>query len=477
MRHVLPLPDFSAIKMLVVGDVMLDYYRYGNADRISPEAPVQVVRIDKEVDCLGGAANVAANVASLGAQVTLIGLSGDDPQAKVLESLLGRQGITHQLVHVPGSRTIVKSRIVSDNQQLLRLDYENEFPAISLAEVKRFFNSAITQVDAVIFSDYAKGCLRNIRDLISQANTVGKAVFVDPKSVDLSIYASATMLTPNFVEFCVAAGIYPGIDVDEQVIVSAAEKIRARLQLEALLITRGEQGMTLVEKSKPAVRLIAQAHEVYDTTGAGDTVISVLASAYTCGQTFLQSMRLANAAAGLAVMKAGTTIVNVDELAHAAGGGDVSGVYSVTEIVGLVEQLRVKGQTIVVTNGCFDLLHLGHIEYLKEAALLGDKLIVLVNDDDSVRRLKGAGRPINRLNERMQLLVALEPVDCVVPFSDDTPESLIELIRPDVLVKGGDYKPEDIAGYDTVAKYGGNTIVLDYLNGYSTSELIKQIRK
>ena len=474
MRTILPLPDFSSAHLLVVGDVMLDAYCFGDTRRISPEAPVQIVRVQEEVKKLGAAANVAANVRELGARVSLIGLVGDDDDALVLESLLDQYGIEHKLVRVAGSMTVRKSRVVSRNQQLIRLDREDGFPHAPLAEIDALFDRFLPQADAVVLSDYAKGCLRRVPGLIQRARVAAKPVFVDPKRIDFSAYTGATVLTPNFPEFSAVAG---GECSVPQAFEHAAEKLRHEIDLEALLVTRGSEGMVLVEKERRAVWLSAQTHEVYDATGAGDTVVSVLAASHTAGLNLSQSARLANLAAGLAVMKLGAAVITPAELAHAAAGSDsASGIHTQEELITLVRAARDGGGTIVMTNGCFDLLHAGHVEYLKQAALLGDKLIVAVNDDDSVSRLKGKGRPIRKLGERMLLLAALESVDWVVPFSEDTPENLVRRICPDVLAKGGDYRPEEVAGFDAVAQYNGKVVILDYVESCSTSELVARIR-
>ena len=476
MRTRLPLPDFSATRILVVGDVMLDKYWYGETQRISPEAPIQVVNMqgDTDTQCLGGAANVAANLAALGVVSRLIGLVGDDADAVCIEDMLVHQGVQHDLVRVADSRTIVKSRVVSRNQQLLRLDYEDGFAKVSPEQVEARFVALLPTVDAVILSDYAKGCLRNVGALIEQARRVDTAVFVDPKSKDFSIYSGATLLTPNLHEFNVAVG-QDCHNSDE--LGANAQAMCEQLNLQALLITRGEQGMSLIVKDKEPIHLPAETHEVYDTTGAGDTVISMFVASYATGSPYLQCARLANKAASIVVTKVGTAVVKLEELASTIEDADgTAGICSQEKLLSLVQQARQKNQSIVMTNGCFDLLHGGHIEYLKQAASKGDKLIVAVNDDASLRSLKGDDRPVRQLAERMALLAALGVVDWVVSFSDDTPAQLIEQVCPDVLVKGGDYKPEQVVGFDAVTASGGKVIIVDYIEGFSTSHLISQIR-
>ena len=467
-------PDFSRARLLVVGDVMIDRYFHGATRRISPEAPVQAVHVEHFEERPGGAANVAVNVRGLGARATLIGLTGEDAEAALLERLLEKRGVGACFAAVRDSPTIVKLRVVSRGQQLIRLDFEDGFKGAALSQVETLLNGQLGDADAVIFSDYAKGCLRNVQRLIRLARDAGKPVFVDPKGHDFSRYADATVLTPNFPEFEAVVG--PCRNDGE-----LAEKglaLKTRLGLDALLVTRGERGMSLVESTEVIHHLPTQAHEVYDVTGAGDTAISVLATAYALGMPLVEATRLANRAASLVVEKSGTATVSREELSgvsrYAASAGAVC---SREELPARVAAARRAGQRIVMTNGCFDLLHAGHVACLTEAAQLGDKLLVAVNDDDSVRALKGAGRPINPLHLRMRLLAALGMVDWVVPFSEPTPERLVECVSPDVLVKGGDYAPRDIAGYAHVSRSGGEVVVLDYLEGVSTSGLIADIRK
>ncbi len=472
MKPAAPLPDFSSVRLLVAGDVMLDRYYLGPAERISPEAPVQVVSVADVEERPGGAANAAVNAVSLGAGVTLLGLVGDDAAAGVLERLLHERGVECRFITVAGSPTIIKSRVMSRGQQLLRIDFEDGFSAASHDAVEAAFTERLEGVDAVVLSDYAKGCLARVGRLIAAARDAGKPVFVDPKSADFSCYRGAGVLTPNFAEFTAVVGAC----ADDDEIARKGEAMRSALDLDAVLVTRGAEGMSLIEDGG-AVHLSAEVHEVYDVTGAGDTVISVLAGAFCAGASLAEATRLANCAAGLVVEKAGTAVVNAGELRRRFAATPAEhGVHDEDELLELIAAARKRGESIVMTNGCFDILHAGHIDYLVRAAGLGGRLIVAVNDDASVTRLKGEGRPINRLPERMRLLAALEAVDWVVPFSEDTPQRLIERVAPDVLVKGGDYKAEEVVGYDHVTAYGGEVVILDYLEGFSTSRLIAGIR-
>ena len=472
MKLLASLPDFSSVKLLVVGDVMLDRYYLGPAQRISPEAPVQVVNVAEIEERPGGAANVAVNVSSLGAAVTVLGLVGEDDDAAMLERRLTEHGVKCCLISVAGSPTIIKSRVVSQGQQLLRLDFEDGFADAPFAALEQAFGELLPQVDAVVFSDYAKGCLRQIEELIAMARTADKPVFVDPKGADFSRYKGASVLTPNFEEFTAVAGACAGNAEVEQ----KGEAMRKGLDLDAVLVTRGSEGVSLMD-SGGAVHLPTAAHEVYDVTGAGDTVISVLVTAVCAGASLPEAASLANCAAGLVVEKAGTAGIALEELQQRAVGAHAArGVHDEDQLLELVAAARRRGEPLVMTNGCFDILHAGHIDYLVRAADLGGRLIVAVNDDASVKRLKGDDRPINRLADRMRLLAALEVVDWVVPFSEDTPQRLIEQISPEVLVKGGDYRVEDVIGGEYVTANGGKVVVLDYLEDFSTSRLIAGIR-
>ncbi len=463
---------FTAARVLVVGDVMLDRYWHGETQRISPEAPVPIVRIiDDGDERPGGAANVALNIRSLGAAVSLVGLTGRDHAAQTLKSLLGEHGIDNHLLEQPGTQTIVKLRVLSQHQQLIRLDFEDSRPVVDWDGIRSRVVHALPEAQAVVLSDYAKGCLVEPAALIALARKAGRPVIVDPKGVDFSRYRGATVITPNLKEFEAVVGICE----DEAAIERRARDLCARHQFEAVLVTRGEHGMTLVPARREAVTLSARTRDVYDVTGAGDTVCAVLAAALAAGTDLSQATRLANTAAGIVVGKLGAATVTIPELEdelHGRTGGRF-GVLNEAELLGEVRAARQRGERIVMTNGCFDILHAGHVQYLAKARERGDRLLVAVNDDHSVRRLKGEGRPVNPLAERMQVLAALSAVDWVVPFAEDTPERLIGGVLPDVLVKGGDYRPEDVAGGDCVRAHGGEVVILDYIPGCSTSGIIK----
>ena len=470
------LPAFDAARVLVVGDVMLDRYWQGPAARISPEAPVPVVRVAEREDRPGGAANVARNIAALGAPCELLGLVGEDEAAQALRAgLAGVAGLTARLVTVPGLPTVTKLRVLSRHQQLLRLDFEQAFPASAAERLRAPFAAALDGVGAVVCSDYAKGALGDVASLIARARARDVPVVVDPKGRDFCRYRGATVLTPNQAEFEAVAGACR----DDAELAARAEALRADLGLAALLVTRSERGMTLVEAGRPPLHLPTHAREVYDVTGAGDTVVATLAAALAAGETLRGAAALANHAAGVVVGKLGTASVSPAELARALEAEREPlprGVVDADTLQDYVARARAAGERIVMTNGCFDLLHPGHVAYLAQAAALGDRLVVAVNDDDSVRRLKGAERPVNPLASRMAVLAGLRSVDWVVPFGADTPRELICRLRPDVLVKGGDYRPEQIAGHDCVRAAGGEVVVVPFVAGHSTTAVIERLR-
>lgn len=473
----LALPELGRARLLVVGDVMLDRYWHGSTNRISPEAPVPVVRVDNEDSRVGGAGNVALNAATLGASTRLLGLAGADATADQIEGLLASQGVTAELQRVPGSKTITKLRIMARHQQLIRLDFEDSFPAWDAAALQAAFEACLGQVDAVILSDYAKGALRHSAALIVAARKAGLPVIVDPKGTDFERYRGATVITPNLSEFEAVVGrCESDADIEER-----GARLRDQYELDAVLITRSEKGMTLVARDHPPMHIPTRAQEVFDVTGAGDTVVATLGVCLAAGVPMRESVNLANMAAGIVVAKLGTATVSPAELARALRGSSsliAPGVCnSEAELLDQVQIARANGEHIVMTNGCFDILHPGHIDYLEKARALGDRLIVAVNDDASVKRLKGDERPVNSLPIRMRMLAALGCVDWVVAFSEDTPRRVIAEVLPDVLVKGGDYSVEQIAGATEVMAAGGEVRILDFLPGHSTTGFINKIQQ
>lgn len=471
---ILDMPDWSKAKVLVVGDVMLDRYWYGGTSRISPEAPVPVVHVHDVEERIGGAGNVAQNITALNGQAVVIGVVGDDEAAHIVEKKLQDSRVQPRLLTQAGTATVTKLRVISRHQQLIRMDFEDAPESIDIDKLETLYKQALDEVDLVVLSDYNKGVLRNAQKLIELAAAVGKPVVVDPKRKDFSVYSGATLLTPNLGEFEAVVGL---CNSDEE-IVTKAQTLLEQYQLYALLITRGEHGMTLVESGQDPIHLPACKREVFDVTGAGDTVVSVIAATLAAGESMARAIALSNVAAGIAVSKLGTATVSAEELQRELHHMHEYryGMTTEEELVSLIEDAKKNGETIVMTNGCFDILHAGHVQYLQEARKLGRRLIVAVNDDESVKRLKGESRPINALENRMAVLAGLESVDWVVPFSEDTPESLICRLLPHVLVKGGDYKIEEIAGAPCVLKAGGEVKILKFKEGCSTSNVIETIR-
>jgi D-beta-D-heptose 7-phosphate kinase/D-beta-D-heptose 1-phosphate adenosyltransferase len=453
---------------------MLDEYWFGDTGRISPEAPVPVVSTRSAEQRPGGAANVALNLASLGAKTVLAGIIGADDRGKLLTKLIEQRGVHCELVRSAAVPTIHKLRVFARSQQLLRVDAEQSL-APSAEEFGRSFAKLVKNADAVVLSDYAKGTLSRSRELVSACRAAGVPAFIDPKGTDFERYRGAFALTPNRGEFEAVAGPC----VDEADLLRKGDELRGALDLQALLVTRGEQGMTLFRRDVPPLTLPTRAREVFDVTGAGDTVIALLAAGVAAGLELADAASLANLGAGIVVGKIGAATVTRSELQRAlhrlGNGGD--GAVELPELVTLVAEAKARGERVVLTNGCFDILHAGHVAYLEEAKSCGDRLIVAVNDDDSVRRLKGAPRPITGLADRMAILAGLASVDWVVAFAEDTPADLIAKVLPDVLVKGGDYRADDIAGGAAVRKSGGEVRVLGFKPGRSTSALIAAIRR
>jgi len=467
------IPDFSKTCVVVAGDVMLDRYLFGSTGRISPEAPVPVVHVRETDNRPGGAANVAVNLASLGVTTRLVGVVGEDAAATTLESVLSQRGIVCNFARANDRPTITKTRVQSRGQQLIRLDEENAAVLHGDAVVAALRQS-IDGAGAVVLSDYGKGALTNVGDLINLCREAGIPVLVDPKGNDFNKYRGASLITPNQGEFEAVAGV---CETDDELVRHARQMI-VDLDLAALLITRSEKGMMLLEAGAEPLFLSTQAREVYDVTGAGDTVIATLAGALASGEGLAAAAALANIAAGLVVRKIGVASVTPGEISvalHQRGQGG-RGLVDLDELRAMVVESRGRDERIIMTNGCFDVLHAGHVSYLEEAKSLGDRLIVAVNDDDSVRRLKGESRPINALEDRLLVLAGLAAVDWVVSFSEDTPARLIGTILPDVLVKGGDYSPDEIAGAKAVLKNGGEVRVLPFRDGHSSSRIIDKLR-
>lgn len=470
------IPSFQSIRALVVGDVMLDRYWSGDTSRISPEAPVPIVHIQNLEERPGGAGNVALNIAALGAQVDLLSFCGDDNEGDILEKKLSHASVNCYLYKIPQSRTVTKLRILSLHQQLIRLDFEEQPYQIDYAHLKQLFDQRLKYCDVVILSDYAKGCLAYVQELIQLARKAGKPVFVDPKSNDFKVYQGATVLTPNRREF---EAVVDRCD-SEHTLLQKGTQLLEKHNFQAILVTRGEQGMTLIQKDQPEVYLPAYAQQVYDVTGAGDTAIACLALTYAAQTDLVQSAQLANIAAGIVVGKLGAATVSQMELRRAIQIKQLSshrGILPEAELKTIVEDAKAHGEQIVMTGGCFDILHAGHVAYLEQAKRLGDRLIVAVNDDESVSKLKGLGRPINNLANRMAVLAGLSVVDWVIPFSEATPERLIKLLLPDIWVKGSDYQVHELSEAKAIQEYGGQIKLINFVEGCSTSAIISKIQE
>ncbi len=470
----LELPRFDKARIMVVGDIMLDRYWNGGTTRISPEAPVPVVKVQSVQDSPGGAANVALNLAALGTATRLVGLVGQDEAGKDLLASLESAGVGCDFHTVVDKPTITKLRVTSRHQQLLRMDFEETFSLTDAAELTPKVSEGLRQKDIVILSDYQKGALGEVQSLISLCREKSVPVLVDPKGIDFSIYRGATLVKPNLYEFEAIVGRC----ASEDELLQRGLQLMQDLQIEALLITRGEQGMTLLRPGHNELHFPARAREVYDVTGAGDTVIAVLAAAMGAGLKISSAVALANIAAGLVVAKLGTATITGPELRRELqrDGDSDRGVMSVDQLLLAVSDARAQGERIVFTNGCFDIIHAGHVGYLQEARKQGDRLIVAINSDESVKRLKGEARPINSLDRRMAVLAGLESVDWVVSFPEDTPEELLHQLRPEILVKGGDYGIEQVVGGEFVKSYGGQVRVLSFQDNCSTSAIVNKIK-
>ena len=481
------LESFHRARVLILGDVMLDRFIYGSVERISPEAPIPVMAVERTAAMPGGAANVARNVATLGGQAILIGVIGEDDGAAELQAQLAVMPTVSAELIVDRSRaTTVKTRHIADRQQVLRTDVESREPVSRqvAAEVLTRFRSALPQAQVVILSDYAKGLLSDevTREAIAAAREAGRAVVVDPKSKALSKYRGASVLTPNRAELQISCG--HECATDEQVS-AGAEAILTQQLCEALVVTRGKDGMTVVEArpaasaNAPSVHIRTAAREVFDVSGAGDTVVATLALSLAFGATLVDAARLANTAAGIVVGKQGTATVSAGEIIarlDPAHDGPLSGKHFALESVQqLVARWRDLGLRIAFTNGCFDLLHPGHVALLNQARRGADRLVVGLNSDLSVRRLKGPGRPIQGEVARATVLASLKSVDAVVIFQEDTPLELIGALEPDVLVKGADYTIETVVGAELVTQRGGKVLLVDLVPAQSTTSTIERI--
>ncbi len=465
--------------LVVVGDVMLDRFVEGQMTRVSREAPVPVLKFGASHAYPGGAANVAANVLAYGSAVTLVGLTGADAEADELKALCRSfPRLSERLIADTGRPTTVKTRYLSGWHQLLCIDAEDTRPAEPAVRDRLVAagRDALDTCGALVISDYGRGALdeTSIAALIGAARAAGRQVVVDPRRANASAFAGATVLTPNIEEMTAFSGIRA--DSDESA-VAACRKVLDTAAIDAVLLTRGSAGMTLVRHGAEPLHVRAETHRVFDVTGAGDTVVATLATALAVGASLDDAVRLANVAAGIVVAKPGTATVRPQELSHALGAGLGDGVVARDDAAARVAEWQAKGLKIGFTNGVFDLLHRGHLHSLEQAARRVDRLVVGVNSDASTRRLKGPERPVQGEETRAAVLAALRSVDLVTIFGEDTPEELIQAVKPDLLFKGADYEGQQIPGQAFVEAQGGSVTLLPLLEGYSTTSTVKKVRE
>ncbi|MGE0650727.1 MAG: PfkB family carbohydrate kinase [Alphaproteobacteria bacterium] len=472
------MPD---VTVAVTGDAMLDRFVYGSVARISPEAPIPVLQERSETQMPGGAGNVARNLAALGVQTRFAAAVGEDDDGRILAELLAAEpGLLAETLFVAGRVTTRKTRFVAGAQQLLRVDREDvaALPDPARAALSGAFSRALADAGAAVLSDYAKGALdaATARELIRAANEAGVPVVVDPKHADFNIYSGAAVITPNRLELAQGSGMPVG---DEEEIVAAARDVLARTTIGAVLCTRSADGMILVTPDD-VVHVGAEAREVFDVSGAGDTVAAVMAAAMAAGANLIEAMVLANAGAGIVVGKLGTAVAHPGEILSALQQRAVipraaGKLVPAQEARRRVAAWQGEGLKVGFTNGCFDLLHPGHVHLLAAARAACDRLVVGLNDDASVRNLKGDGRPVQTADARALVLGALETVDLVVLFDEPTPQRLIEMLAPDMLFKGADYRRADVVGGDFVESRGGKVVLIDLSPGYSTTSTIARM--
>ena len=480
------LSELKDASVLCVGDLMLDTYVYGEVERISPEAPAPVIAVKREEVVVGGAGNVARNLASLGARCIFVGVVGEDAAGEMLEAEFAKQTdlIESRLVVDQARPTTRKTRFVSEHfsTHLLRADWELAKPVADRVEaaVIEYANSALARVGAVVLSDYSKGVLSGavVRAVIAAARKLEKPVIVDPKYGDYAVYRGTSLITPNRKELAEATRMPAQSDAE---LAAAAAALAEMVESEAVLVTLSEHGMALFARGAPAVHVPAYPVKVLDVSGAGDTVVAAMAAFVAAGASYEEAARAANAAASVVVGKRGTAIVSGQELrarilpeASLAPEQKIMPDWSALDR--RLAAWRLEGYRIGFTNGCFDLLHPGHVALLAQARAACDRLVVGLNSDASVKRLKGEGRPVQGETARAQVLAALEAVDLVVLFDEDTPLELIRRVRPKVLVKGADYRPDQVVGREVVAAEGGEVVLVDLVPGHSTSELVARVR-
>ena len=473
------ISKFDRCNILVVGDLMVDEYLWGDVERISPEAPVQVVTIKDEDFSLGGSGNVVNNVVALGAKVSAVGVIGTGSDGQLLLNKLNELGVDIAGIFQDSNRpTTRKTRIIASNQHVLRIDRETKesISEPTFEAIAKYLEDKIPDVDVVLISDYGKGLITEalMARLIAAAQKHKKITIADPKGLDFSKYSGVSLITPNKKEAALASGIEV---VDEKTLIEAGNKILQRVGIDKLLITCGKDGMVLFDRNKAPYKIRAETRQVYDVSGAGDTVLAVFGLSVASGISFEDGAALANTSAGIVVGKVGTATVSRQELSSALKHDDISLKHKdLSELPVLIQDMKKKGKRLVMTNGCFDLLHAGHIMLFSASKKLGDVLIVAIDDDDSVRNLKGKGRPVISARERVRVISALDSVDYVVVFSSQELSKLIEIIRPDVLTKGSNYTSEEVFGRELVEQLGGRVVLIPVTEKISSTRIINNIR-
>lgn len=473
------ISKFDRCNILVVGDLMVDEYLWGDVERISPEAPVQVVTIKDEDFSLGGSGNVVNNIVALGAKVSAVGVIGTGSDGQLLLNKLNELGVDIAGIFQDSNRpTTRKTRIIASNQHVLRIDRETKesISEPAFEAIAKYLEEKIPDVDVVLISDYGKGLITEalMARLIAAAQKHKKITIADPKGLDFSKYSGVSLITPNKKEAALASGIEV---VDETTLIEAGNKILQRVDIDKLLITCGKDGMVLFDRNKAPYKIRAETRQVYDVSGAGDTVLAVFGLSVASGISFEDGAVLANTSAGIVVGKVGTATVSRQELSSALKHDDISLKHKdLSELPVLIQDMKKKGKRLVMTNGCFDLLHAGHIMLFSASKKLGDVLIVAIDDDDSVRGLKGKGRPVISARERVRIISALDSVDYVVVFSSQELSKLIEIIRPDVLTKGSNYASEEVFGRELVEQLGGRVVLIPVTEKISSTRIINNIR-
>ena len=475
------IKKFAGCHLLVVGDLMVDEYLWGNVERISPEAPVQVVSVTSEEYTLGGAGNVISNLVALGAKVSAAGVIGTGSNGQKVLKKLNALGVNTRGVIQDRQRTTTrKTRIIANHQHVLRFDREvkTDISRQTMNKISRAAEEMIADADLILVSDYNKGLITKalMTKLIAAAQKYNKLLIVDPKGRDFKKYAGASLITPNKKETALAAGIEI---VDESSLAEAARRLIKKTDIDKILVTCGKEGMVYFDHDTPPYQISTKAHQVFDVSGAGDTVLAVLGLGIAAGYSDKEAVALANTAAGIVVGKVGTATVSKTELAAAlnlipAFSPDKQ--KTLAEVAAIARKLEKNGKRIVLTNGCFDLLHVGHIKLLSTSKQLGDVLIVALDDDESVRQLKGSGRPIINENERLRIISALDSVDYVIVFSSHELNDVIAAIRPAVLTKGSNYGTESTRGREIVERYGGRVEIIPLTENISSTRIISNIK-